>query len=226
MSILLKKIKLQEKWNENLPNQINSQDETSPQRWKYYGLSTDKIWYEIIYPLTKRHNCIFRTKPFFFISNIQTLQTYEAIRNFKKQTSKVGLIKITSQTGYQNEKKMIYRIPYSLILFLLKINEKMPNQVQLCKSRTSDQFISKTCIINRVKMCILWEQVSLQSMKLTEKKVSKQGPRKQILHLLKLYMKLHLGVTLLRKRMDFKGTKQEDSIIFIFCKISLSFFFF
>lgn len=37
-------------------------------------------------------NCIFRTKPF-FISNTQTLQTYEAISNFKKTTIKSGLAK-------------------------------------------------------------------------------------------------------------------------------------
>lgn len=146
-----------------------------------------------LYILLLKDTIVYSEPNLLFISNTQTLQTYEAIRNFKKQTSKVGLIKISSQTGYQNEKKMIYRIPYSLILFLLKINDKMPNQLQLGKSRTSDQFISKTCIINSVKMCILWEQVTLQSMKLTEKKVSKQEPRKQILHLLKLYMKLHLG---------------------------------
>lgn len=37
-------------------------------------------------------NCIFRTKPF-FISNTQTLQTYEAIKKFKKTNIKSGLAK-------------------------------------------------------------------------------------------------------------------------------------
>lgn len=53
-------------------------------------------------------------------------------------------------------------------------------------------------------------------MKLTEKKVRKQGPRKEILYLLKFHMKLHLRVTLLRTGMDLEGTKQKDNVIFIF----------
>jgi len=55
--------------------------------------------------------------------------------------------------------------------------------------------------------------VSLQSMKLSEKKVPKQAPRKQILYLRKLYMKLHLGVTLLRKRTDLSGLNKRT----LFC---------